>query len=77
MSDYKKEKNDNPENWHYIWDSLFWHFMHKQRRFFLSNPRLGMLVHTFDKMAVQKQQDHIECAKAFLKKLDTELETVT
>jgi deoxyribodipyrimidine photolyase-related protein len=51
--------------------------MHKQRTFFLSNPRLGMLVHTFDKMAAQKQQDHIDCAKAFLKKLDTELETVT
>jgi deoxyribodipyrimidine photolyase-related protein len=77
MSDYKKEKNDNPANWHYIWDSLFWHFMDKQRKFFLSNPRLGMLVHTFDKMAAQKQQDHINCAKAFLKKLDTELETVT
>jgi len=28
-------------------------------------------------MPNQKQKDHIECAKAFLKKLDTELETVT
>jgi len=77
MSDYKKEKEANSNTWHYIWDSLFWHFMDKQRNFFLSNPRLGMLVHTFDKMPVQKQKDHLECAKAFLKKLDTELETVT
>ena len=77
MSDYKKEKEVNHNTWHYIWDSLFWHFMDKQRSFFLSNPRLGMLVHTFDKMPEQKQKDHLECAKAFLKKLDTELETVT
>jgi deoxyribodipyrimidine photolyase-related protein len=77
MSDYKKEKEVDSNTWHYIWDSLFWHFMDKQRSFFLSNPRLGMLVHTFDKMPDQKQKDHIECAKAFLKKLDTELETVT
>jgi deoxyribodipyrimidine photolyase-related protein len=77
MSDYKKEKEVNLNSWHYIWDSLFWHFMDKQRSFFLSNPRLGMLIHTFDKMPDQKQKDHIECAKAFLKKLDTELETVT
>ena len=77
MSDYKKEKELNEQTWHYIWDSLFWHFMNNQRTFFLSNPRLGMLVHTFDKMQHQKQKDHIACAKAFLKKLDTELETVT
>ncbi|MFZ9588688.1 MAG: cryptochrome/photolyase family protein [Chitinophagaceae bacterium] len=77
MSDYKKEKVVSHNTWHYIWDSLFWHFMDKQRSFLLSNPRLGMLVHTFDKMPDQKQKDHIECAKAFLKKLDTELETVT
>ncbi|MFM1793836.1 MAG: hypothetical protein RL642_221 [Bacteroidota bacterium] len=77
MSDYKKEKEANNQNWHYIWDSLFWHFMDKQRKFFLSNPRLGMLVHTFDKMQKQKQQEFIQCAQAFLKRLDTELETVT
>lgn len=77
MSDYKKEKDVDSNTWHIIWDSLFWHFMDKQRSFFLRNPRLGMLVHTFDKMPAQKQKDHLQCAKAFLKKLDTELETVT
>ncbi|MEN9952083.1 MAG: hypothetical protein RLZZ520_351 [Bacteroidota bacterium] len=77
MSDYKKEKEVDSNTWHYIWDSLFWHFMDKQRSFFLRNPRLGMLVHTFDKMPEEKQKDHLECAKAFLKKLDTEAETVT
>jgi deoxyribodipyrimidine photolyase-related protein len=77
MSDYKKEKEVNHNTWHYIWDSLFWHFMDKQRSFFLRNPRLGMLVHTFDKMSEEKQKEYLECAKAFLKKLDTEAETVT
>ena len=77
MSDYKKEKGDSLDSWHFIWDSLFWNFMHKQRHFFLKNPRLGMLVHTFDKMPTQKQNDHLQCASAFFKKLDTELETVT
>lgn len=76
MSDYKKEKNDNNTNWHFIWDSLFWHFMNKQRKFFLSNPRLGMLIHTYDKMATQKQEEYTDTALAFLKKLDTELELV-
>ena len=77
MSDYKKEKTDAQDTWHFIWDSLFWNFMHKQRQFFLKNPRLGMLVHTFDKMSAQKQNDHIHTANAFFKKLDNELETVT
>ena len=77
MSDYKKDKPESNNSWHVIWDSLFWHFMNKQRAFFLSNPRLGMLIHTYDKMTAQKQRDYTETAKAFLKKLDTELEHVT
>lgn len=77
MSDYKKEKVDQNNSWHFIWDSLFWQFMNKQRSFFLSNPRLGMLIHTYDKMSPQKQKEYAETAKAFLKKLDTELEPLT
>lgn len=76
MSDYKKEKPETENTWHFIWDSLFWHFMNKQRSFFLSNPRLGMLIHTYDKMSPQKQKVYDDSAKAFLKKLDTELENV-
>jgi deoxyribodipyrimidine photolyase-related protein len=64
MSDYKKG------DWQPIWDGLFWRFMHVHRNFFLSNPRLGMLVKTFDKMALEKQQQHLLTANKFLVNLD-------
>ncbi|MFN6092435.1 MAG: SDR family oxidoreductase, partial [Bacteroidota bacterium] len=34
--------------------------------FFLQNPRLGMLVGTFDKMSTEKQKKHLQKAEAFL-----------
>jgi deoxyribodipyrimidine photolyase-related protein len=64
MSDYKKG------DWCAIWDGLFWRFMHVHRSFFLSNPRLGMLVKTFDKMPEQKRNEHLSNAENFLIKLD-------
>lgn len=64
MSDY--EKGD----WQITWDGLFWRFMHTHRDFFLSNPRLSMLVRTFDKMPKEKQQGHLRAANDFLNKLD-------
>jgi deoxyribodipyrimidine photolyase-related protein len=53
MSDYEKGE------WQGIWDGLFWRFMHEHRSFFLKNPRLGMLVGTFDKMSAEKQAAHL------------------
>ena len=64
MSDYEKGE------WQPIWDGLFWRFMHEHRTFFLSNPRIGMLVHTFDKMSTDKQNAHLANANHFLKDLD-------
>ena len=66
MSDYEKGE------WQEIWDGLFWRFMHEHRSFFLSNPRIGMLVHTFDKMNVDKQALHLFNAEKFLKELDNQ-----
>ena len=63
MSDYEKGE------WTTVWDGLFWRFMHVHRNFFLSNPRLGMLVKTFDKMAVEKQQAHLDKAEKYLNSL--------
>jgi deoxyribodipyrimidine photolyase-related protein len=63
MSDYKKG------NWQPIWDGLFWRFMHTHRDFFLRNPRLGMLVKSFDKMPEIKQKAHLEVAEQFLHSL--------
>jgi deoxyribodipyrimidine photolyase-related protein len=56
--------------WQATWDGLFWHFMDKQRNFFLSNPRLGMLIHTFDKMPLEKCEAHLTNAQNYLESLD-------
>lgn len=64
MSDYEKGA------WTGIWDGLFWRFMHVHRSFFLKNPRLGMLVKTFDKMPQEKQHHHLSLAEKYLLQLD-------
>ena len=63
MSDYQKG------DWQPVWDGLFWRFMHVHRDFFLKNPRLGMLVRTFDKMPDEKQKLHLNNAEQFLASL--------
>jgi deoxyribodipyrimidine photolyase-related protein len=67
MSDYEKGE------WQGVWDGLFWRFMHVHRNFFLKNPRLGMLVGTFDKMSLEKQQTHLNQASIFLSNLDNQI----
>lgn len=63
MSNYKKG------DWQPIWDGLFWRFMDTHRDFFLSNPRIGMLVKTFDKMDEAKKEAHLKTAEDFLTKI--------
>ena len=64
MSDYPKG------DWQKIWDGLFWNFMDKQRTFFSQNPRLGMLIRSFDKMDPAKKEAHLLIAHDYLKSLD-------
>jgi deoxyribodipyrimidine photolyase-related protein len=64
MSDYDKGE------WQPIWDGLFWRFMHVQRGFFSKNPRLGMLLSTYDKMPKEKQDMHMNNAENYLQLLD-------
>ncbi len=71
MSDYKKG------DWQKIWDALFWRFMDTHRDFFLSNPRLGMLVRSFDKMSAEKRISHIETAENYLKSLSRQSANLT
>lgn len=66
MSNYQKKK----EPWQEIWDGLYWRFIHEHRQFFQQNPRLGMMVITFDKMSEQKKQAHLTHAQYFLESLD-------
>jgi len=63
MSDYKKG------DWCKIWDSLFWNFMDKQRDFFNKNPRMRMLVNTYDKMNSEKKTNIINTASSYLNSL--------
>lgn len=63
MSNYKKGE------WQPIWDGLFWRFMDKHRSFFSKNPRLNMLISSFDKMPVEKRTQHLIVAENFLQQL--------
>ncbi|TSD64188.1 cryptochrome/photolyase family protein [Inquilinus sp. KBS0705] len=56
--------------WQDTWDGLFWRFMHVHRNFFLQNPRLGMLIKTFDKMPAEKRNKHLANAERFLMSMD-------
>lgn len=64
MSNYQKG------DWQKTWDGLFWAFMDKHRTFFLRNPRLGMLIRTFDKMNPETKERHLSNAKDYLAQLD-------
>jgi deoxyribodipyrimidine photolyase-related protein len=70
-SNYVMKMSDFPKGpWQEIWDGLFWRFMHLHRSFFLQNPRLGMLIHTFDKMSEEKRNNHLQSAEKYLHSLD-------
>ena len=49
MSNFKKGK------WCEIWDALFWNFMNKHRKSISNNPRMAMLMSTYDKMSEEKK----------------------
>jgi len=69
-SNYLMKMGDFPKgDWQPIWDGLFWRFMHVHRDFFLKNPRLGMLIKTFDKMSEEKRNMHLETAEKYLNTL--------
>ena len=63
MSNYKKG------DWCKVWDALFWNFMDNQREFFLKNPRMRMLISSFDKMEITKKENHLIIADNYLKNL--------
>ena len=70
-SNYVKKMSDEPSgDWCAVWDGLFWIFITDHREFFLKNPRLSMMVRTWDKQSTDKQVAHREVAEAFLARLD-------
>jgi len=51
MSDFSKGE------WCEVWDALYWRFIDKHRDFFVTNPRLNLMVSLFDKKSdLQKNQ---------------------
>lgn len=69
-SNYLLKMSDYPKgDWQDTWDALFWRFLDKQRAFFLKNPRLSMLVKTFDKWDESKKQAIHHHANEYLKSL--------
>ena len=76
MGDWDKKTtltlpNNETVSWTAIWDGLFWRFMHTHRAFFSKNPRLGMLLKTWDKMDQPKKDTHLRLANNFLQQLDS------
>jgi len=70
-SNYLMKMSNYPKGeWQQIWDSLFWRFMHIHRDFFHQNPRLGMLIKSFDKMPKEKQDKYIKTAEDYMIELD-------
>ena len=63
MSDYKKG------DWCQIWDALFWNFINNHKEFFKKNPRMRMLVSSFEKMNSEKKRILIETSAAFIENL--------
>ena len=66
----KKMSNFKDGEWVKIWDGLFWRFLSKQKIFFAKNPRLSMLLKTWEKMNEDKKIIHLKNADLFLNKLE-------
>ncbi|WP_323136933.1 cryptochrome/photolyase family protein [Chryseobacterium fluminis] len=69
-SNYIKKMSNYPDgDWMEQWDALFWNFIHDHQDFFAENPRLGMMVKTFEKMPEEKQKQHLKTAKECIENL--------
>ncbi|MEM6686402.1 MAG: cryptochrome/photolyase family protein [Bacteroidota bacterium] len=62
----KKMSNYGKGDWEAAWDGLFWRFIVKHQDFFMSNPRMSMMVHSFNRMSDEKQDTHIKNAEKFI-----------
>jgi deoxyribodipyrimidine photolyase-related protein len=49
-------------------DGLYWRFIDRNRKFFLTNPRLSMMVRIFDKMKDVRKKNILKCAELFILK---------
>lgn len=61
-----KMGNFKKGDWQIIWDGLFWRFLDKHRDFFLSNPRMKVLIKSFDNMPAEKKNALLKVAEEYL-----------
>lgn len=64
-----KMSDEKRGDWCAVWDGLYWSFIADRAEFFQSNPRLAMMVRTWEKMSVEKKRNHREAAESFLQTL--------
>ncbi len=62
MMDFKKGP------WCNIMDGLYWRFIDKNKKFFLKNPRLSMMVRILEKMKSDRKKEIFSAANDFIKK---------
>lgn len=73
-SNYLMKMSDYPKGeWQEIWDALFWRFLDRHRKVFAQNPRMGMLLKTFDQWSPDKKAHLLALANGYLERLDREL----
>jgi deoxyribodipyrimidine photolyase-related protein len=48
-------------------DGLYWRFIDRNRKFFLKNPRLSMMVRIFDKMKDERKKIILSEADKFIR----------
>jgi deoxyribodipyrimidine photolyase-related protein len=69
-SNYLKKMSNYPKGeWQEIWDGLFWRFMSVHKDTFNKNPRMSMLLRTWDRMTDEKRQMHLKNAEAYIASL--------
>ncbi|MEY5036561.1 MAG: hypothetical protein RLZZ110_1578 [Bacteroidota bacterium] len=66
MGDFEKGE------WTEVWDALYWRFIDRHRDFFLKNPRMGVMVKSYDKMDTEKRERLALAANTFLEGLNNE-----
>jgi len=48
-------------------DGLYWRFIDKNKKFFLKNPRLSMMVRILEKMKPGRKKEIFSAANTFIK----------
>jgi len=61
MMDFKKGP------WCNIMDGLYWRFIDKNKKFFLKNPRLSMMVKILEKMKPERKKEIFSVANSFIR----------